>query len=162
MDFLDNHDNKILDLLVEDSDMPLREIGIRTGIFSPSAISRRIEKMRKGNIIGKNTARVNYGNLGFKFVTITFVRAKYAPGYKETVARKILGIKGIVSLYFLLGDIDFVTVTVSRSKEDYERILDELTDIEEIERTDSRTVLKTYKENDMSSIFSQIRESEDH
>jgi len=55
-----------------------------------------------------------------------------------------------------LGDIDFVTVTISKNKEDYERILDELTDIEEIERTDSRTVLKTYKEYDISSIFSEV------
>ncbi|MHB1812581.1 MAG: Lrp/AsnC ligand binding domain-containing protein [Thermoplasmataceae archaeon] len=55
-----------------------------------------------------------------------------------------------------MGDIDFVTVTISKNKEDYERILDELTDIEEIERTDSRTVLKTYKEYDISSIFSEV------
>ncbi|MHB1469922.1 MAG: Lrp/AsnC ligand binding domain-containing protein [Thermoplasmataceae archaeon] len=55
-----------------------------------------------------------------------------------------------------MGDIDFVTVTISKNKEDYERILDELTDIEEIERTDSRTVLNTYKEYDISSIFSEV------
>ncbi|MHB8561504.1 MAG: Lrp/AsnC family transcriptional regulator [Thermoplasmataceae archaeon] len=156
MELLDLHDRKILELLLENSDMPLREIGIRTGIFSPSAISRRIDRLKRRNIIGKNAPRINYVNLGFNFVTITFVRAKYAPGYKETVARKILGIRGIVSIYFLLGDIDFVTVTISKNKEDYERILDELTDIEEIERTDSRTVLKTYKEYDISSIFSEV------
>ncbi|MHB1650083.1 MAG: Lrp/AsnC family transcriptional regulator [Thermoplasmataceae archaeon] len=156
MELLDLHDRKILELLLENSDMPLREIGIRTGIFSPSAISRRIDRLKRRNIIGKNAPRINYGNLGFNFVTITFVRAKYAPGYKETVARKILGIRGIVSIYFLLGDIDFVTVTISKNKEDYERILDELTDIEEIERTDSRTVLNTYKEYDISSIFSEV------
>ncbi|MHB8359041.1 MAG: hypothetical protein ACYDCP_06030 [Thermoplasmataceae archaeon] len=55
-----------------------------------------------------------------------------------------------------MGDIDFVTVAISKNKEDCERILDELTDIEEIERTDSRTVLKTYKEYDISSIFSEV------
>lgn len=49
-----------------------------------------------------------------------------------------------------------MTVTISKNKEDYERILDELTDIEEIERTDSRTVLNTYKEYDISSIFSEV------
>ena len=86
-------------------------------------------------------------------MTATFVRAKYAPGYKENVAKKIQSIRGVLSLYFLLGDIDFIAITVSKSKEDYERILDELTNIPEIERTDSRTVLKLYKENDISSIF---------
>ena len=63
---------------------------------------------------------------------------------------KIAKIKGVTSILFLLGDIDFVLTTVCRSKEEYSRILDELTKIQEIERTDSRTVLKSYMENNLS------------
>ena len=158
MEELDKHDKNIIKMLLENSEMSLRDIGKHTGIMSPSAISRRIERMRKQRIIKKNTIQIDYEILGFGFVTITFVKARYSPGYKDIVAKKIMSIKGIVSIYFLLGDIDFVTVTVSSSKEEYAKILDELTNIEEIERTDSRTVLKTYREYDLGSIFSDKKQ----
>ena len=62
-------------------------------------------------------------------------------------AEKIKKIQGVESMVFLLGDIDFLVTTYSKSKEDYGHILEELTKIEEIERTDSRTVLKAYDQN---------------
>ena len=151
-DIFISKDYLILKELSKDALIPLRELGKKIGIFSPSAVSRRIKKLRSDGVCNSST-NINFKKVGFEFITVTFIRAKYSPDYKEKVAEKIQLIRGILSLYFLLGDIDFVAVTISKSKEDYERVLDELTKIPEIERTDSRTVLKLYKENDISSIL---------
>ena len=143
-------DLKILSVLAQNSELSLRELCLKTGILSPSAISRRIQKMRDHGIIKGKKLEVDLRALGYEFITVTFVKAKYGPGYSDIVANKIAKIKGVSSILFLLGDIDFVLTTVCRSKDEHERILDELTKIQEIERTDSRTVLKSYMENNFS------------
>ncbi len=153
---LDQVDIKILQVLETNSDISLSEIGKKVGIFSASAISRRIENMKKEGIIERYGVELNLEKLGINFVTITFVKARYGPGYIQKIADHLLKIKNVISVYFLLGDIDFVLITKSRSKEDYEAILNKLTEIVEIERTDSRTVLKVLKENDYSSLSELI------
>ncbi|MHB1470333.1 MAG: Lrp/AsnC ligand binding domain-containing protein [Thermoplasmataceae archaeon] len=90
------------------------------------------------------------------------MRAKYSDDYMRSVANQIKEIDGVISVYFLLGDIDFVLLTRSKSKEDYENILSKLTKIVEIERTDSRTVLKVFKEHDYSSVLELLRSKQLH
>lgn len=62
----------------------------------------------------------------------------------EKIRKKI---EGFVSLTFLLGDIEFVVSIMYKSKDGYERVPDQLTNIKEIEHTDSTTVLKNYGDN---------------
>ncbi|MHB8559957.1 MAG: Lrp/AsnC family transcriptional regulator [Thermoplasmataceae archaeon] len=159
---LDEVDYKILKILESDSNTNLTEIGKRVGIFSASAISRRIKNMKKDGIIERYTIDLNPEKLGINFITITFVRAKYSDDYMRSVANQIKEIDGVISVYFLLGDIDFVLLTRSKSKEDYENILSKLTKIVEIERTDSRTVLKVFKEHDYSSVLELLRSKQLH
>lgn len=146
-------DLKILKILEKDSNTSLKEIGRQVGIFSASAISRRIKALDASGIIRKHTISLDVEKLGMNFITITFVRAKYDKGYVHQVARKIENIRGVISVFFLLGDIDFVLLTVNRNKEDYENTLNSLTEVVEIERSDSRTVLKTFKQSDYSVLL---------
>ena len=71
-----------------------------------------------------------------------------------------MSIKGIISIYFLLGDIDFVLITLNKSKEEYEYILEQLTKIEGVERTDTRTVLRVFKEGDYDSVLEKYISSQ--
>lgn len=150
---LDEKDYRILSLLERNSDMRLSELGKRAGIFSASAVSRRIKRLKDIGVIKRYSVDLNRDELGLDFVTLTFVKAKYSQNYVERVAEKISAIKGVISVYFLLGDIDFVLLTASTGKEEYEGILNRLTEIVDIERTDSRTVLRTFRENDYSSVL---------
>ncbi len=145
--FPDNLDKKILKALCNNSNMSLSELRKKTGILSESALSRRIKKMKDTGIIQGQRLILNYERLGYEFQIIAFVKAQYGPGYVDIVAEKIRKIKGVTSLTFLLGDIDFVVSIICKSKDEYALILEQLTNIEEIERSDSRTVLKNFKEN---------------
>jgi Lrp/AsnC family transcriptional regulator for asnA, asnC and gidA len=149
---MDEFDKRILKLLREDATLSLKEIGKRVGLYSPSAISKRIEVLRMNGYIKNITATLDYSKMGFSFVTLTLIRGKYGGNYKESIAEKLKKVPGIISVYFLLGDIDFIIQTVSKSKEDYSKILDRISSIAEIERSDTRTILQTYKEMDYGSV----------
>lgn len=149
---MDEFDKRILKLLEQDATLSLKEIGKKVGLYSPSAISKRIEGLKKNGYIKKITASLDFTKLGFNFFTITLVKGNYGSNYKERIAEKLKEIPGIVCVYFLLGDIDFLIYTVSKTKEDYSKILERISSIPEIERSDTRTVLETYKEFDFTSV----------
>lgn len=130
----------------------MKDIGMKVGLFSPSAVSKRIRNLQKEGYIKKIHAEIDYGKLGFGFQTITLIRGKYGPGYKEAIAKKLQEIPGVISIYFLLGDVDFVIYTVTKNKDEYSKILDKLSSIPEIERSDTRTILEVYREMDFSSL----------
>ncbi|MEM0159975.1 MAG: Lrp/AsnC family transcriptional regulator, partial [Candidatus Micrarchaeaceae archaeon] len=122
------------------------------GLYSPSAVSKRIDDLKKKGFIKKISATLDFSKLGFNFYTMTFVRGKYGLNYKDKIANQLMGIPGIVSVYFLLGDIDFLLYTVSKDKQEYSKILDRISSIPEIERSDTRTVLQSYREMDFSTV----------
>ena len=150
---MDNFDIRILKEISNNSRKPLRDIGKSIGIFSPSAISRRIREMQENSIIKGFKAEIDFKKLGYNFITVTFVRAKYGTQYHDVVAEKIMKIRGVIDIFFLLGDIDFYLFCATRDKDDYVNILNELEKITEIERTDTHTVLNMYKYHDISNIF---------
>jgi DNA-binding Lrp family transcriptional regulator len=123
---MDKIDLKILGMLHKQSNTPLRKIGIMTGLNSPSAVSRRIEAMKRLNIIKNNIAIIDYKILGLDFYTITFVRAKYGKEYYKDLGKKLMDLPGVVSVDFLLGDIDFVLYTISRNSDEYQKLMDTL------------------------------------
>lgn len=149
---MDNFDRRILKVLQEDSSLSLKDIGMKVGLFSPSAISKRINMLKNSGFIKKTEAVIDYNKLGYSFSTLTMIKGKYGGGYKEVIAEKLNKIKGIVSIYFLLGDVDFVVFTVTKTKEEYLKILDMISAIPEVERSDTRTIIQTYKEMDFKSL----------
>ncbi|MGC8645845.1 MAG: Lrp/AsnC family transcriptional regulator [Thermoplasmata archaeon] len=149
---MDEFDKRILKILREDATLSLKEIGKRVGLYSPSAISKRIDNLRRKGYIKRVTASLDYAKMGISFATLTMLRGKYGGNYKDVIAEKLKKIPGVVSVYFLLGDIDFVVYTLCRNKEEYAKILDRISAIPEIERSDTRTILTVYKEMDFASV----------
>ena len=149
---MDVFDNRILKSLSKNSKKALKEIGKEAGLFSASSVSKRITGMENDGIIRGYSCNVDYERLGYDFLTITFVKANYKYNYNKEIGRSLSKIKGVVGVYFLLGEIDFVLLTMSKNKDDYSRILDQVSSIEGIERSDSRTVLEVYKDYDLSDL----------
>lgn len=149
---MDNFDRRILKILQEDATISLKEIGKRVGLFSPSAVSKRIKYLKDQGYIKKISASLDYSKLGYGFSALTLIRGKYGHNYKDNIAQKLKEIKGVVSVYFLLGDVDFIVYTITKNKDEYSHILEKLSSIPEIERSDTRTILEIYKEMDFSNI----------
>ena len=149
---MDKIDLKILGMLHKQSNTSLRKIGIMTGLNSPSAVSRRIEAMKRLNIIKNNIAIIDYKILGLDFYTITFVRAKYGKEYYKGLGKKLMDLPGVVSVDFLLGDIDFVLYTISRNSDEYQKLMDTLSTMDGIERTDSHIVLQNFSRSNYGNV----------
>lgn len=143
---------KILGIIQRNSEMSLRKIGIAAGLNSPSAVARRIDAMRSEGIIGNSISLINYKKLGFQFYTVTFVRAKYGKEYYKDLGKTLADIPGVVSVDFLLGDIDFIIYTVNRNADEYQKLMDRLSTLEGIERTDSHIVLQNFSRDNYSNI----------
>ena len=149
---IDEFDRRILNVLKSDSSLPLGEIGRRVGLFSASAISKRINTLKKEGIIKKEVALIDYEKLGFDFVSIIFIKTKYHKDYAQTIGAKLKSLQNVVAVYFILGDIDFVMISVNKNRQDFLRIMQQLTNMDEIERSDSRVVAYTIKDIDFSSV----------
>lgn len=149
---MDKFDLKILNILKDRSDIPLKEIGKLVGIFSPSAVSKRIQNLKEQGYIKKDVSLLDYEKLGYEFQTITLVRTKYGKDYARVIGDKMGKLPNVVAIYFILGDIDFVLITMNRSRSEYLRTMEYLTSIEEIERSDSRVIAYTLKSIDFDAL----------
>ncbi|MEM4090523.1 MAG: winged helix-turn-helix transcriptional regulator, partial [Thermoplasmatales archaeon] len=67
---MDNFDRRILRLLEQDATLSLKEIGKSVGLYSPSAVSKRIDDLKKKGFIKKISATLDFSKLGFNFYTM--------------------------------------------------------------------------------------------
>lgn len=149
---MDIKDKKILKLMEEDAEISLREIGKKIAIFSASSISKRIKSLRKEGYIEKVSAEINYSRLGYNFFAIALIKGKYSTEYHDNIASKLVTIAGVTSVYYVLGDIDFVVHFLCKDKDQYLKSMEEIMAIEGIDRSDSRVVMKVYKDRDYGNI----------
>jgi Transcriptional regulators len=59
---------------------------------------------------------------------------------------------GVISVDFLLGDIDFILYTISRNSIEYQHLMDKLSTMEGIERTDSHIVLQNFSRDNYGNL----------
>lgn len=132
--------------------MTLKDIGVKIGLFSASSISKRINSLEEQGYIRGYQADLDLEKLGHNFMTITFVHAKYKHNYSKEIGKELAKIRGVLSVFFLLGEIDFIVITSCRDKQEYSAILDDISKIEGIERSDTRTVLDVIKNYSLSNV----------
>ncbi len=147
MDYkLDELDKKILRMLEKDCRTPLEEIAKEIGT-SKSTVYYRVKKLESQGVIKGCFAFLDAEKVNRDYVTITFIRAKYGPGYHEKVGKKLSEIEGVWAVYYIFGEIDFIILMRSNNREDYLKKLEKIMNMKEIERTSTQIVAKTYKED---------------
>ncbi|EQB73839.1 MAG: AsnC family transcriptional regulator [Ferroplasma sp. Type II] len=149
---VDEFDKRILNIIKDDSAMPLKDIGNAIGLFSPSAVSKRIKDMKKSGIIKKEVAILDYERLGFDFMTIILIKTKYSKNYASSIGDKLKQLPNVIAIYFVLGDIDFIVFNINKDRSDFLKVMEALTEMEEIDRSDSRVVAYAIKDIDFGAI----------
>ncbi len=143
---LDKTDEYILRALQRDCRIPLQEIAKRLGI-PKSTIHYRIRRLEGEGVLEGYYAKVNAADLGYDYLAIVLVRAKYGPGYHEKVGRKLARLPGVWAVYYVLGDIDFIVLMRAADRDDYMRKLERISSMSDIERTSTQVVAKVVKED---------------
>lgn len=143
---LDEIDTKILETLQKDCRTTQEQIAKKLGI-PKSTIHYRIKRLEKEGIIKGYYAEVDAAKLGKDYIAMTFVRAKFGLTYQEKVGRMLSEIPGVIAVYFVFGEMDFVVLTRSESRDDFIKKLEMMAKMSEIERTNTLIVARTIKED---------------
>ncbi|MHA2365768.1 MAG: Lrp/AsnC family transcriptional regulator, partial [Candidatus Hodarchaeales archaeon] len=143
---LDELDKFILRELQKDCRAPLKEIAKKLEA-KPSTVHYRVKRLEEQGFINGYSIKINPEKLNFNYPTIMQVRAKYGPKYYNKIGNQLKNIPGVWGVYFLLGEWDFIVLIRSKDRASYMKILDQVMEIEGIERTSSLVVAKILKEN---------------
>ncbi len=156
---LDQLDFKLLEILQENCRIPIKKLAKQLGV-PKSTVHYRIKRLEAEKIITGWSVRLDSQKLGKRFTSITFVRGKYGPDYHKKIGEKLAQIPGVVGVYFVFGDNDFVVLTLSDDREDFIQKLEIMYNMTDIERTSSLIVGKTIKEDPTIEFTSSVSRNE--
>ncbi len=140
---LDETDVKILNVLMENAKMPLREIGKKLNISFVTVLNR-IKRMEEEGVIKGYAAQIDTKKIGFD--TCVIIHVKIAKGKMMEVERKIASSRQVVSVYDTTGEYDVVIVAKFKSTSSMDSFLKKIQTFEFVERTNTALVLHTMKE----------------
>jgi DNA-binding Lrp family transcriptional regulator len=143
---LDNTDKLLLRIIQQDSRISLQKIARRLGV-PKSTVHYRIGRLERENIIEGYYAKLNAGRLGYDYLAVVLVRAKYGPQYHKKVGLRLSRIPGVWAIYYVLGDWDFIVLIRAINRDDYMRKLERLSNMTDIERTSTQVVARVVKED---------------
>ncbi len=143
---MDDKDKEILKNMMLLKTNNLQDIADKVSI-SKSSVQKRIKKMEDEKIIKGFVPELDRNNLPENLTAISMIKARYGPEYAEDVGYKIMSIKGICALYYVLGDYDFAAIIKARNIKDLEIVLNKLSLIDGVERSNTITVLSIKKED---------------
>ncbi len=157
---LDKFDIRLLKQLTTDASQTNSQLGKKIGIFSASAISKRRKLLVKSGMVSGVKASLNLERCNLDYPVVILVRGKYGLNYVENLGEKLRSLPGILSVYNVSGDIDFIVFAVYKNRTEYLSILDRLYNINEIERTDTRQIYSVIKDFDYSNAINLAEEDQ--
>ncbi len=143
---MDKKDKDIINSMMRLKTNNLQTIAEHVKI-SKSSVQKRLKKLEEEKIIKGFIPELNEENLPEQLTAISMIRAKYAPDYAVKIGEEISKIEGISSVYYVLGDYDFIVIIKAKGRKNLEAIVNKLSSIERIERSSTITVLSTFRED---------------
>ena len=131
MDTLDSTDIKLLKLLQDDSNRPIKELAKLVNL-SATPVAERIKRLEKEGYIKKYAAILSNSKLNKGFIVFCNVRLKqhsyeYRNRFIETVSR----IEDITECYNTSGEYDFMLKIYAQNMEHYKNFIVEILNTEE-------------------------------
>ncbi|ABC29288.1 Transcriptional regulator [Hahella chejuensis KCTC 2396] len=110
MNALDSFDVALLKALQEDCQQTSQQLAEKIGL-SPTAIQRRIKRLREQGIIHKEVAILNSQLLGNRMtVIIQVILEKGGPRIVDAFKRRIIKFPEVQQCYYVAGEFDFVLI----------------------------------------------------
>ncbi|MBU6491809.1 MAG: Lrp/AsnC family transcriptional regulator [Burkholderiales bacterium] len=122
---LNNLDRRILEALLGDGRMSLKELAEQVGLSSPS-VSERLRRLEERGVIRRYTVEVDPRALGYSLQAV--VRIRPLPGQLPSVQKLIEAIPECAECDKVTGEDCFVARLFVRSIEQLDAILDRIAD----------------------------------
>ncbi|MDR3436541.1 Lrp/AsnC family transcriptional regulator [Telmatospirillum sp.] len=118
----DHIDRRILNILQEDSEVPVADIAKQVGL-STSPCWRRIKRMEELGLIAKRVVLVDRRKANVPMTIFVSVRApRHSIDWSEAFGQAIDGIPEIVEAYRLAGETDYLLRVVVPSIQVYDQV----------------------------------------
>ncbi len=143
---LDQLDRRLLALLQENARLSADKIGAEIGL-SPSAVQRRIARLRESGAISAEVAIVDPGTAGYPLSMIVDVEVeRERPELLAAFKRWIMREGAVQEAWYVTGDSDFVLVVAARDIPDYDGLMHRMvSENANIRRFRTRVALGTLK-----------------
>jgi Lrp/AsnC family transcriptional regulator len=126
METLDAIDRKILNALQEDAALSLDQLGDAIGL-SRNACWRRVKMMEASGVISKRVALVDPDKVGLGLMVFMQVRTNsHDPDWQKAFSNATNAISGILSVYRMTGDLDYLIRARVSGMADYDRLYQQL------------------------------------
>ena len=138
----DNKDAKIIEILKQDSRMPIREISKRTKI-RPSTVHQRIQKLVEHKVIEKFTIKLNNRLVNENFIVFMLVKGTTS----EYIDSSTLNSNPVKEVFGVTGEYDMMIKLKFKNVEEFNKfIIDFRKDKREIQSTMTMVVTADLKE----------------
>jgi DNA-binding Lrp family transcriptional regulator len=142
---MDSRDIEILKTVFEFGDPSPRRIGEKLEI-PKSTVHYRLSKLQEQGVLRNDLYEFNSKVAGFSITVITEVLAKYEPEYQQHVGKELSAIDGVSEVHFMMGDTDFIVIAHLPNSDHIQRLINEYEVIDGVERTSSKFVISTIKD----------------
>ena len=146
---LEEKDRKILNVLVDNSRLSLRQIAKKTGA-SVATVMHHIDKLEKEGVIKKYTSKIDYEKAGYDIEVIIEVRI--SKGKLKDVEKKIAAHQNVFAVYDVTGAFDAVVLARFKTRRQMDFFLKKLQTYEFLERTETKLILNAVKDENMAII----------
>ncbi len=143
---LDALDNNLLNALVENSRLSYRQLAKKLKV-SPATIMHRLGNLEKEGNIKNYTTNLDYEKLGFDVNVIIEVRV--SRGRLLDVEKRIAGHPNVYAVYDITGDFDAIIIAKFPTRKSMDTFLKKLQTVEFVERTETKLILNTIKEENV-------------
>lgn len=120
-DRLDEFDLKLLDAIQRNNRLTAEQLAEKV-CLSPSAVQRRLHRLRERKVIEAEVAIISPEALGRTLTAIVEVTLDTdRPKVVEEFQQAIQAAAEVMQAYYVTGDADYVLVVTAKDMEDYER-----------------------------------------
>lgn len=143
---LDSFDRAILDLMQKDCQLKAEAIADEVGL-SPSAVQRRLKRLREGGVIQAEVAVINRKATSFPMTFIAGMEIE-RDNYDALARFRQWAEKqdNVQQVYYVTGQVDLIAIITARDVEHYDDISAQLmADNPQIKRMTTNVVLRDVK-----------------
>ena len=141
---MDDTDKKIIAEYLKDARVSYREVAKRLQLAVGTVLTRT-KKLENDGIIESYSAVLNHDKLGYDIIAISEITV--SKGKLTEVENAIAKLSPTCAVYDVTGENDVIIISKFKSREQMSDFTKKLLSMSNVERTNSRIVLNTIKED---------------
>ena len=144
MTSFDETDKRIISEYLKDSRISYREVAKRLQLAVGTVLTRT-KKLENDGIIKSYSAILNHDKLGYDIIAVSEITI--SKGKLTEVENAIAKLSPTCAVYDVTGENDVIIISKFRSREEMSNFTKKLLSMSNVERTNSKLVLNTVKED---------------